>query len=239
MISELNADPREIAQFEALAYRWWDPLGEMRPLHQINPLRLKYIAQRCELNGNKVLDVGCGGGLLSEAMAAEGAVVTGVDLAEASLRVARLHLLETGLEVNYRKISVEEIASEHPGSFDIVTCMELLEHVPDPESVVRACTTLVRPGGTVFFSTLNRNPKAYLLAVLGAEYILRMLPTGTHDYRKFIRPSELATWCRGAGLSINGMTGLHYHPIRQDFFLGENVDVNYLMHCQRTAQALG
>ena len=238
MIPEPNADPREIAQFEALAYRWWDPLGEMRPLHLINPLRLKYIAQRCELEGTQVLDVGCGGGLLSEAMAAEGAVVTGVDLAETSLEVAKLHLLETGLEVDYRKISVEDIASERPGSFDIVTCMELLEHVPDPESVVRACTALVRPGGTVFFSTLNRNPKAYLLAVLGAEYILRMLPTGTHDYRKFIRPSELGGWCRDAGLYINGMTGLHYHPIRQDFYLGDNVDVNYLMHCQRTARAV-
>lgn len=239
MISELNADAREIAQFEALASRWWDPQGEMRPLHQINPLRLEYIAQRCSLKGNQVLDVGCGGGLLSEAMAAEGAVVTGVDLAEASLGVARLHLQETGLDVDYLKISVEELAVERPGSFDIVTCMELLEHVPDPESIVRACSILVRPGGTVFFSTLNRNPKAYLMAVLGAEYILRLLPTGTHDYRKFIRPSELGAWCRGAALSIHGMTGLHYHPIRQDYYLGDNVDVNYLMHCQRKEQAKG
>lgn len=239
MISELNADAREIAQFEALASRWWDPQGEMRPLHQINPLRLEYVAQRCDLKGNKVLDVGCGGGLLSEAMAAEGALVTGVDLAEASLAVARLHLQETGLNVDYKRISVEELAVERPGCFDIVTCMELLEHVPDPESIVRACSTLVRPGGTVFFSTLNRNPKAYLMAVLGAEYILRLLPTGTHDYRKFIRPSELGAWCRGAALAIQGMTGLHYHPIRQDYYLGDNVDVNYLMHCQRIERAPG
>ena len=191
MTSKANVDEREIAQFEALAYRWWDPEGEMRPLHLINPLRLQYISERCELKENRVLDVGCGAGLLSEAMASKGAKVTGVDLAEASLGVARLHLLESKLEVDYRKISIEELAEEQPGSFDVITCMEMLEHVPDPESVVRACTTLVRPGGTVFFSTLNRNPKAYLLAVLGAEYIMRMLPAGTHDYKKFIRPSEL------------------------------------------------
>lgn len=237
MTSKANVDEREIAQFEALAYRWWDPEGEMRPLHLINPLRLQYISERCKLKGNRVLDVGCGAGLLSEAMAAEGARVTGIDLAEASLGVARLHLLESELEVDYRKISIEELAEERPGSFDVVTCMEMLEHVPDPESVVRACKALVRPGGTVFFSTLNRNPKAYLLAVLGAEYIMRMLPAGTHDYKKFIRPSELGAWCRQAGLNISGMAGLHYHPLRQSFYLGDNVDVNYLMHCQVAGSA--
>ena len=233
----MNADPQELAKFSDLAHRWWDPSSEFKPLHEINPLRLGWIDGIAALKGKTALDVGCGGGLLSEAMAAEGAVVTGVDLAEASLEVARLHLLETGLDVDYKNISVEELAGEQPGSFDIVTCMEMLEHVPDPESIVRACATLVRPGGTVFFSTLNRNPKAYLLAVLGAEYILRMLPTGTHDYRKFIRPSELGAWCRSRGLSIQGMTGLHYHPIHQDYYLGNNVDVNYLMHCQRTGRA--
>jgi 2-polyprenyl-6-hydroxyphenyl methylase/3-demethylubiquinone-9 3-methyltransferase len=236
MTTEINADAREIAQFEALAHRWWDPMGEMRPLHQINPLRLEYIEQRCCLRDRKILDVGCGGGLLSEAMAAKGASVTGVDLAEASLEVARLHVRQSGLHVEYRNISVEILATQEAGSFDVVTCMEMLEHVPDPESVVRACTRLVRPGGTVFFSTLNRNPKAYLLAVLGAEYIMRMLPAGTHDYKKFIRPSELGAWCRQSGLTINGMTGLNYHPIHQDFYLGDNVDVNYIMHCQRGSQ---
>lgn len=228
-----NVDHREIAQFEALAYRWWDPQGEMRPLHEINPLRLAYVRERCQVGGSRILDVGCGGGLLSEAMAAEGAQVTGIDLAEASLGVAKLHLLESGLEVDYQKITVEALAAREPASYDVVTCMEMLEHVPDPSSVVKACAELVRPGGTVFFSTLNRNPKAYLMAVLGAEYILRMLPPGTHDYQKFIRPSELGGWCRTAGLDIAGMTGLHYHPISRRFYLGDNVDVNYLMHCRR------
>lgn len=232
-MESLNADPREIAQFEALAYKWWDPNGEFKPLHQINPLRLGFVAERVTLNGAKVLDVGCGGGILSESMADLGASVMGIDLAETSLAVARLHLLESGQEVDYRHSSVELLAEAMPGQFDVVTCMEMLEHVPDPGSAISACARLVKPGGSLFFSTINRNPKAYLMAVLGAEYLLRLLPAGTHDYSKFIKPSELAGWCRDAGLVVEELTGLHYHPLSRDFSLGPNVDVNYLVRCLR------
>lgn len=232
-MESLNADPREIAQFEALAYKWWDPNGEFKPLHQINPLRLGFVAERVTLNGAKVLDVGCGGGILSESMADLGATVMGIDLAETSLAVARLHLLESGQEVDYRHSSVELLAEAMPGQFDVVTCMEMLEHVPDPGSAISACARLVKPGGSLFFSTINRNPKAYLMAVLGAEYLLRLLPAGTHDYSKFIKPSELAGWCRDASLVVEELTGLHYHPLSRDFSLGPNVDVNYLVHCLR------
>jgi len=228
-----NSDPREIAQFEALASRWWNPEGEFRPLHQINPLRMDFISRREELNNKRVLDVGCGGGILSESIARSGATVTGIDLAQNVLSVARNHVEESGLDVRYEHISVEALAARQPASFDIVTCMEMLEHVPDPTSVIGACAKLVKPGGSLFFSTINRNPKAYLMAVLGAEYLLRMLPAGTHDYNKFIRPSELASWCRQAGLSIEELIGLHYHPLKQSFFLGSNVDVNYLAYCKR------
>ena len=232
-MESLNADPREIAQFEALANKWWDPNGEFKPLHQINPLRLGFVAERVTLNGAKVLDVGCGGGILSESMADLGASVMGIDLAETSLAVARLHLLESGQEVDYRHSSVELLAEAMPGQFDVVTCMEMLEHVPDPGSAISACARLVKPGGSLFFSTINRNPKAYLMAVLGAEYLLRLLPAGTHDYSKFIKPSELAGWCRDASLVVEELTGLHYHPLSRDFSLGPNVDVNYLVHCLR------
>ncbi|MBB3140944.1 bifunctional 2-polyprenyl-6-hydroxyphenol methylase/3-demethylubiquinol 3-O-methyltransferase UbiG [Halomonas organivorans] len=231
-----NVDPAEIAKFEALAHRWWDPDGEFKPLHEINPLRLDFIDARSGLAGHRVLDVGCGGGILAEAMAHRGADVTGIDLGEAPLAVARLHAEESGVSVDYRQISVEELAAAHPGEFDIVTCLEMLEHVPDPASVIRACAQLVKPGGQVFFSTLNRNPKAYALAVLGAEYLLRMLPRGTHDYAKFIRPSELAAWCREAGLEVREQNGLTYQPLTRRYRLSAtDVSVNYLMHCQREA----
>jgi len=230
-----NVDPGELARFDTYAARWWDPQGEFRTLHRINPLRLEYIAARAPLRGARVLDVGCGGGLLAEALAAAGARVTGIDMAEASLSVAKLHLLESGLEVDYRRTTAEELAAESPGAFDVVTCLEMLEHVPDPDSVIRACATLVRPGGHVFFSTLNRNPKSYLLAVIGAEYLLGLLPKGTHDYRKFIRPSELERAARRAGLSLRDLTGLHYDPLTGGFRLGGDVDVNYLAHCRRPA----
>jgi len=231
-----NVDPGEIAKFEALASRWWDPDSEFKPLHDINPLRLDFIDARAGLAGKRVVDVGCGGGLLAEAMAHRGARVTGIDLGEAPLAVARLHAEESGVEVDYRHVSVEALAEEAPGRFDVVTCLEMLEHVPDPASVVRACAALAKPGGQVFFSTLNRNPKAYALAILGAEYLLRMLPRGTHDYAKFIRPAELAAWCREAGLEVREQNGLVYHPVTRRYRLSErDVSVNYLMHCRREA----
>ncbi|MFO7648132.1 bifunctional 2-polyprenyl-6-hydroxyphenol methylase/3-demethylubiquinol 3-O-methyltransferase UbiG [Halomonas campaniensis] len=231
-----NVDPGEIAKFEALASRWWDPDSEFKPLHDINPLRLDFIDARAGLAGKRVVDVGCGGGLLAEAMAHRGAEVTGIDLGEAPLAVARLHAEESGVEVDYRHVSVEALAEEAPGRFDVVTCLEMLEHVPDPASVVRACAALAKPGGQVFFSTLNRNPKAYALAILGAEYLLRMLPRGTHDYAKFIRPAELAAWCREAGLEVREQNGLVYHPVTRRYRLSErDVSVNYLMHCRREA----
>lgn len=230
---KLNVDPAEIAKFEALASRWWDPHSEFKPLHDINPLRLNWIDERVGLSGKKVLDVGCGGGILSESMARRGAIVTGIDMGEAPLAVARLHAQESGQTVDYRQIPVETLAAEHPASFDVVTCLEMLEHVPDPAAIIQACFTLVKPGGLVFFSTINRNPKAYTFAILGAEYILGMLPKGTHEYRKFIKPSELASWIRQAGLSLSDMTGLHYNPLTRHYWLGDNVDVNYMVATQR------
>jgi 2-polyprenyl-6-hydroxyphenyl methylase/3-demethylubiquinone-9 3-methyltransferase len=226
----MNVDPAELQKFATLAHRWWDPNSEFKPLHDINPLRLQLIDELAGLQGKRVVDVGCGGGILSESMSARGADVTGIDLGEKALKVAELHRLESGAKVNYRLIEVEVLAQEQPASFDVVTCMEMLEHVPDPAAVVRACATLVKPGGHVFFSTLNRNPKSYLFAVIGAEYVLNMLPKGTHEYAKFIKPSELAEWAREAGLTVNGMRGMSYNPLRKHYSLGSDVSVNYIMH---------
>jgi len=230
-----NVDPAEVAKFQALAARWWDEAGDFKPLHDINPLRLGFIEERVALEGKTVLDVGCGGGLLAEAMARAGAQVTGIDVADASLSVAKLHLKESGLSVDYRSTNAEKLADSQPAAFDLVTCLEVLEHVPDPGAIVRACHTLARPGGQVVFSTINRNPKAYLFAIVGAEYLLNMLPRGTHEYAKFIRPSELERWGREAGLAFEDMTGLHYNPITRRYSLGDNVDVNYLMAFSRPA----
>jgi 2-polyprenyl-6-hydroxyphenyl methylase/3-demethylubiquinone-9 3-methyltransferase len=224
-----NADPRELEKFGQLAHRWWDPSSEFKPLHDINPLRLKWIDERAPLAGKRVLDIGCGGGILTESMAVLGAQVKGIDLSTKALGVAKLHGIESGIKVDYEAISAEDLAAREPGSFDVVTCMEMLEHVPDPAQVVQACQTLVKPGGMVFFSTINRNPKAYLMAVIGAEYLLRMLPRGTHDYRRFIKPSELARFARDAGLRVSDMTGLHYNPITKAYWLGPDTDVNYLV----------
>lgn len=236
-MSPSNVDRRELRKFEEVASRWWDPDAEFKSLHDINPLRLDYIAAHATLAGKRVVDVGCGGGLLTEGLAARGAEVLGIDMVAASLEVARLHLLETGLQVEYRESTAEALAAAEPASRDLVTCLELLEHVPNPESIVRACADLARPGGRVFFSTINRNTKAWLLAVVGAEYVLKMLPRGTHEYRRFIRPSELASWCRGAGLAIVDMTGLHYDPLGRRYWLGRGVDVNYLVCCEKPAEA--
>lgn len=226
----VNADQAELDKFGALASRWWDPESEFKPLHAINPLRLEWIQENAgSLGGKKVLDVGCGGGILSEAMACAGADVTGIDLADKSLKVARLHGLESGVKVDYRKVPVEQLAVEQPGQYDVVTCMEMLEHVPDPASIVRACATLAKPGGWVFFSTLNRNPKSFLFAIIGAEYALRLLPRGTHTYDMFIKPSELAAATRGAGLEPVGMRGMQYHPLTQVYSLSSDSSVNYLM----------
>jgi len=234
MTTHQNVDASEIAKFEALASRWWDPESEFKPLHDINPLRCNYIDDLAHLAGKTVLDVGCGGGILSEAMAQRGAQVSGIDMGEAPLNVAKLHALESGLEINYRQIPVEQLAEEQPESFDTVTCLEMLEHVPDPASVIRACTRLVKPGGKVFFSTLNRNPKSYTFAIVGAEYLLRLLPAGTHDYAKFIKPSELSQWCRDAGLNVTDMTGMVYNPLTRIYKLKDNdVSVNYLMATEK------
>ena len=229
----INADQIELDKFSQLAHRWWDRNSEFKPLHDINPLRLNYINRIAPLSGKAVLDVGCGGGILAESMAALSAQVTGIDLGDKALQVARLHLLESGQQVDYRKIAVEELAAGQPGHYDVVTCMELLEHVPDPASTVRACAQLVKPGGHVFFSTLNRNPKSYLFAVIGAEYVLNLLPHGTHDYAKFIKPSELAQFCRDAELNVADICGMSYHPLYKTYSLGKNTDVNYLIACQR------
>ncbi|MGB5563412.1 MAG: bifunctional 2-polyprenyl-6-hydroxyphenol methylase/3-demethylubiquinol 3-O-methyltransferase UbiG [Sedimenticolaceae bacterium] len=230
MCAAVNVDHAEVSKFELLASRWWDPNSEFKPLHEINPLRLDYIDERVGLNGKTVLDVGCGGGILAESMAARGAHVTGIDMGEAPLEVARLHLLESGQQVDYRQITAEQLAEEMPGRFDAVTCMEMLEHVPDPASVIAACAALVRRGGQVFFSTINRNPKSYLFAIVGAEYVLRMLPRGTHDYAKFIRPSELSHWIRAAGLDVEDITGLTYNPLSGVYKLDpRDVDVNYMV----------
>lgn len=231
--ANLNVDYQELAKFEELASRWWDPDSEFKPLHDINPLRLDYIDERAGgLADQRVLDVGCGGGILAESMAQRGARVLGIDMGEAPLAVAQLHQLESGVALDYRRITAEELAESEPASFDVVTCLELLEHVPDPASTIRACARLVKPGGHVFLSTINRNPKAYLFAIIGAEYVLRLLPKGTHDFRKFIRPSELDEWARAAGLTTCHLTGLHYNPLLRHYWLGPGVAVNYMVHCR-------
>ncbi|MDH5325795.1 MAG: bifunctional 2-polyprenyl-6-hydroxyphenol methylase/3-demethylubiquinol 3-O-methyltransferase UbiG [Gammaproteobacteria bacterium] len=224
----INVDPAEIAKFEALASRWWDPGSEFKPLHDINPLRLGYIQSFSPLRGKKVLDVGCGGGILAESMALSGAQVTGIDMGEAPLNVARLHGMESGVQVDYRQISAEQLAAQSPASFDVVTCMEMLEHVPDPASTLQACRQLVKSDGMLFFSTINRNPKAYLFAIVGAEYILNLLPKGTHNYKQFIRPSELNQWALQAGIRISDFTGMSYNPMTRQYSLGQDVSVNYL-----------
>ncbi len=234
--ASMNVDPSEVAKFEALASRWWDRNSEFKPLHDINPLRANWIDKLAPVAEQKVLDVGCGGGILCEAMAQRGAHVTGIDMGEAPLAVGELHKLESGVEVDYQKSTAEDFAQSHPEQFDIVTCLEMLEHVPDPGSVVRACAAMTKPGGTLFFSTINRNPKAYLLAIIGVEYVLRMLPKGTHEYGKFIRPAELGQWTREAGLELDQMTGLTYNPITKTYRLTEkDVDVNYMICARKPA----
>lgn len=228
-----NVDPHEIAKFEALASRWWDRNSEFKPLHDINPLRLGYIDQRVGLPGKRVLDVGCGGGILSEGLSQRGAHVVGIDMGRAPLEVARLHALESGANVDYRQIPVEELAAREPGSFDVITCLEMLEHVPDPASVVQACATLLKPGGHLFLSTINRNPKAWLFAIVGVEHVLKMLPKGTHEFKKFIRPSELSRYLRLAGLDLLDITGMTYNPLTKTYRLGNDTDVNYLVHATK------
>ena len=229
----MNADPAELEKFSQLAHRWWDPHGEFRPLHDINPLRLDWIDRHAHLAGKSVLDVGCGGGILAEAMARRSATVACIDLSEKALKVAELHLHESGLHITYENVSAEDYAERNAGRFDVVTCMELLEHVPEPASMVAACARLVRPGGQVFFSTINRNPKSYLFAVVGAEYVLGLLPKGTHDYARFIKPSELARWCRAADLRGEELIGMTYNPLTRVYRLGNDCDVNYLLRCSR------
>ena len=234
MTDTVNVDPAELEKFSALAHRWWDAEGEFRPLHQLNPLRLGWIDGIAPLKGQRVLDVGCGGGILSDAMARKGAQVLGIDLATKSLRVARLHALEVQTDgVEYREVSAEALADEQPARYDVVTCMEMLEHVPNPASIVQACADLVRPGGWVFFSTINRNTKAFMLAIVGAEYLLKLLPRGTHEYAKFIRPSELAGFCRAAGLDVSQVRGLEHNPVTQRFWLSQDSSVNYMMAAQK------
>jgi len=235
IIQPMNADPLELQKFSDLAHRWWDPTSEFRPLHEINPLRLEWINARAPLAGKNVVDIGCGGGILAESMAKKGAKVTGIDLSEKALKVADLHSLESGVPVRYELISAEQLAAREPGSFDVVTCMEMLEHVPDPAAVVKACATLVKPGGHIFFSTINRNPKAYLFAVIGAEYVLRMLPKGTHDYAKFITPAELSSYVRDAGMQVDALKGMTYNPLTKIYSLNQDTDVNYLMACRLPA----
>lgn len=233
MSQDRNIDPTEVAKFDALASNWWDLEGESKPLHDLNPHRLAFIKAQCELSNRHIIDVGCGGGILTEALAREKAITTGIDMGEMALNVAKLHALEAELTIHYQHITAEEIAKQSPEQYDVVTCMEMLEHVPDPFSVVQACSDLVKPGGDLFFSTLNRHPKAYILAVLGAEYVMNMLPKGTHDYQRFIKPSEMAKWCRQAGLNVRLLKGLSYNPIHKKFALSDDVKVNYLMHCTR------
>ncbi len=236
MTTTINADPQELAKFSELAHRWWDPESEFRPLHQINPLRLDWIAGLVPLSGKRVLDVGCGGGILSDAMARRGASVLGIDLASKPLKVAQLHAMEAGTpSVAYREVAAEALAAESPAEFDVVTCMEMLEHVPDPSSVVQACATLVKPGGWVFFSTINRNPKSFLFAIVGAEHVLRLLPKGTHEYARFIRPSELTGWARVAGLDPQVMRGLEYNPFTRRYWLSADTSVNYMIACRKPA----
>lgn len=232
----LNADPQELAKFSDLAHRWWDTESEFRPLHQINPLRLDWIDQRARISGKRALDVGCGGGILADAMARRGAQVLGIDLATKALRVATLHALEAGTpSIDYREVSAEALAEEMPGHFDVVTCMEMLEHVPDPASVVNACAAMCKPGGWLFFSTLNRNLKSFLFAIVGAEHVLKLLPKGTHEYAKFIKPSELAGHCRAAGLLVTESSGLEYNPITRRYWLSDNTSVNYMLACRKPA----
>jgi 2-polyprenyl-6-hydroxyphenyl methylase/3-demethylubiquinone-9 3-methyltransferase len=231
----INVDPLELEKFSQLAHHWWDPTSEFKPLHDINPLRLDYIDRIAHLKNKSVLDVGCGGGILAESMAERGARVTGIDLAEKPLKVAELHLRESGREVEYRMIPAEDLAREAPHSFDVVTCMEMLEHVPDPATTVRACAELLKPGGLAFFATINRNPKSYLFAVIGAEYVLRLLPRGTHDYGKFIKPSELAAMCRASGMEVASLIGMTYDPFSKAYALGNDASVNYILHCVRGA----
>ena len=228
-----NIDPREIAKFDDVAYRWWDTESEFKPLHDINPLRLEYIKQNVDLSNKTVVDVGCGGGILSEALAKAGARVTGIDMGKGPIEIAQLHLLESHLEIDYQQISAEEFAEQHEASFDVVSCMEMLEHVPDPESIVQACTKMLKPGGNIFFSTLNRNAKSYVQAIIGAEYIMHMLTPGTHDYKKFIKPAELARWLRHAGLSLDDITGLSYNPLTKNYKLSKDIDVNYMLHAHK------
>lgn len=225
----MNADPLELKKFSELAHRWWDPGSEFRPLHEINPLRLEWINARVPLAGKVVADIGCGGGILAEAIAKKGATVTGIDLSEKALKVADLHSLESGVAVRYELIAAEDLAAREPGKYDVVTCMEMLEHVPDPAAIVQACATLVKSGGHVFFSTLNRNPKSYLFAILGAEYVLRLLPRGTHDYNKFITPAELSQYCRNAGLDVGALKGMTYNPFTKIYSLNQDTGVNYLV----------
>ena len=232
----VNADPRELAKFSELAHRWWDTESDFRPLHQINPLRLDWIDGLAALEGKRVLDVGCGGGILADSMARRGADVLGIDLAAKALKVAQLHAIEAATpRIEYREVAVEALAAEQPESFDVVTCMEMLEHVPDPSSIVAACARLVRPGGWVFFSTINRNPKAFVFAIVGAEHVLKLLPKGTHEYAKFIRPSELASWCRGAQLELRATRGLEYSPLTRRYWLSADTSVNYMIACRRPA----
>ena len=238
MTSTINADPAELAKFSDLAHRWWDKDSEFRPLHQINPLRLDWINNLCSLSGKRVLDVGCGGGILADSMAFKGASVLGIDLSTKALKVAQLHALEAQTpSINYREVSAEALASESPGTFDVVTCMEMLEHVPDPASVVRACAALVKPGGWVFFSTINRNPKSFLFAIVGAEYVLNMLPRGTHEYAKMIRPSELAGYCRGAQLNLQHTRGLEHNPLTKRYWLSGDTSVNYMFATRKSGKA--
>ena len=235
--TQANVDQAEIAKFDALASRWWDPAGEFGALHEINPLRLDFIRQRATLSGSKAVDIGCGGGILAESMAKAGATVTGIDMAEGPLAVARLHQAESGTDVDYLRSTAEDLAKERAEQYEVVTCLEMLEHVPSPQTVIAACAELVKPGGHVFFSTINRNPKSFMFAIVGAEYVLRLLPAGTHEYAKFIRPSELEAWARHAGLELQGSIGMHYNPVTREYSLGENLDVNYLMHFRRAEDA--